>query len=235
MQACALTRQGRGRPDNQDRYLIKELGSAGLLVAVADGLGGEAKGGLAAQVAVDTLAERIDRPDLGEAELLQAFTAACRRIQDQSHTAAAGEGAGTTLTAVLIGESRAVWAHVGDSRLYLWREGRLQQVTRDHSAAAFMVEEGLLSPEEARWHPARHLLFECLGCEDCEPDSGHLALRPGDLLLLCSDGLHGRLPATVLHTVLADSRGLEDKVAALSAAALAAGGRDDLTVVLIRV
>jgi len=230
MQAWAITHQGFKRPDNQDRHLIRELAGHGLLLAVADGMGGQAGGGQAAQMAVEALQGLEPAQAASETGLRQLFTTACRQILCKAEANPALEGMGTTLTAVHARADRATWAHVGDSRLYLWREGSLRQISQDHNAAAFLVAEGLLEPEQAGRHPSRHMLLDCLGCGDCAPDTGSLDLRPQDLLLLTTDGLHDAVPGPEMSAVLAaPGRGLRPKLKALLQKALDAGGRDNIT------
>lgn len=236
MKAWAITHPGFKRLDNQDRYLIREYAGGGMLLAVADGMGGEAAGDLAAQMAVEGLRGLDPGRPVTEAGLTQLFRAACRKILCKAEANPGLEGMGTTLTAAFVAERRAVWAHVGDSRLYLWRRGELSQISRDHTAAAFMAEEGMLDREQARSHPARHMLLDCVGCGDCEPDSGTLGLRPGDRLLLATDGLHDRVPARTIAAVLGDPQGgLEQRLEALVQEALRAGGRDNITVVGLQI
>ncbi len=231
MQSLALTQRGRKRPSNQDRYLLRDLPGGRVLAAVADGMGGMAGGDVAAQMAVDLLARAAQPPPGDHRELGALFGHICRQVYRKSRRRPELEGMGTTFTAVLAGPRRVDWAHVGDSRLYHWQGGRLQQVTCDHSAAAFMVEEGMLSREEARRHPARHLLFDCLGCGDCTPDSGWFRPGPGALLLLTSDGLHDRLHPGQMERVLTSEKRLARCLGRLVELALEAGSSDDITVV----
>lgn len=232
MQTWALTHRGLKRPDNQDRYLVRELPGDGLLLAVADGMGGQAGGGVAAQMAVEALQGLDPEQAASRAGLKRLFTDTCRQILCKAEANPELEGMGTTLTAVHVQGGRATWAHVGDSRLYLWRAGSIRQISQDHNAAAFMVAEGLLEPEQAGVHPSRHMLLDCLGCGDCEPDTGSLDLRPQDLLLLTTDGLHGAVPDPEIRAVLAGPpAGPRPKLEYLLQKALEAGGRDNITAV----
>ncbi|MCB2185103.1 MAG: protein phosphatase 2C domain-containing protein [Deltaproteobacteria bacterium] len=202
----------------------------GWLLAVADGMGGHAGGAVAAEIAVACLAKLIPPR---RASLAEAFVAACRAMDVR----AAGEPElahmGTTLTAAVAQEGRLTWCHLGDSRLYLWRQGSLSQVTRDDTVVQELLDSGSLNREEARVHPTRHLLYECLGCGDCQPACGEEPLHPGDLVLLTSDGLHGELPNRDLAAVLAGEGAPADKTARLVSQALEAGGRDNVTAVLL--
>ncbi|MBU0515901.1 MAG: protein phosphatase 2C domain-containing protein [Proteobacteria bacterium] len=231
MNAAARTHQGLRRRHNEDRHLIREIGPGEVLLAVADGMGGEASGEVAAQMAVDHLAGRSAEENWDEAALVAEFRRACGDIHARAQADPAREGMGTTLTAAYVRGNRVVWAHVVDSRLYLWRDGRLDQITRDHTAAAVMVEQGTLSQAEAQAHPARNMLFDCVGCGSCSPDSGAFETRPGDLILLTSDGLHDAVPRDMVTDILRRPSGLGDRLSALIEAALDAGGRDNITAV----
>lgn len=230
----AQTHRGLKRPTNQDRYLAQELPSGRVLAAVADGMGGMAGGEVAASMAVDLLAEAMDPLPDGHAELGAAFAAICRRVYARAQAESELEGMGTTLTAILAGPDRVDWAHVGDSRLYRWNGSSLAQVTRDNTAAAFMLEEGMIASEEAANHPARHMLFDCVGCGDCEPHTGSFQPELGELLLLTSDGLHDKVASADMEKVLGSGRDLEELVQELVELALAAGGSDNITAVLVR-
>jgi len=230
---AARTHQGFKRRHNEDRHLIQEIGADEVLLAVADGMGGEAAGEVAAQMAVDHLAERTGAVTWDESALVAEFRRVCGDIQARAQAEPAREGMGTTLTAAYIHGDRVAWAHVGDSRLYLWRDGRLDQITRDHTAATVMVEQGTLSQAEAQAHPARNMLFDCVGCGSCSPDSGAFESRPGDLILLTSDGLHDAVPRAVVMDILGRTDELDDRLAALIQAALDAGGRDNITAVAL--
>lgn len=234
MLTASRTHIGLQRPDNQDRHLVLDLQDGRLLAAVADGMGGQAGGGTAAQMAVDHLAAAMGRAKSDHLYLAEVFRRACLHIAERGKAEPELEGMGTTLTAALVGDGRVEWAHVGDSRLHLWRRGRLLVITRDHTAAAFMVEEGMLAAEEAERHPARHMLFDCLGCGECEPDSGIFAAEPGDVLLLTSDGLHGAVAQQEIERVLARESDLGRALAGLVELALKAGGKDNITIVGLR-
>ncbi len=144
---------------------------------------------------------------------------------------------GSTLTLAIIEDERLTVAHVGDSRAYLWREGRLQQLTEDHSVPGALLKQGQITPEEAHDHPHRHVLYRCLGLKpgvevDIYPT---LALRPGDGLLLCSDGLWDMVyPVERIEALLNSSADLPTACRRLVNAANEAGGEDNITVVLVR-
>lgn len=182
------------RANNQDRCLILERDDAVLLV-VADGMGGHARGDLAAQACVDTLSRRF-RASEGLEEptqfLREALREAHRTIQQVGQAQKPPIEPMTTVVACLIQDGAAHWAHVGDSRAYLIRNGQVALRTRDHTRVADMVEAGLITEQQARLHPLRNHVSLCLGGSAQPPQASlgpAIYLQPGDILLLCSDGL----------------------------------------------
>jgi PPM family protein phosphatase len=230
--AAAATDAGRVRRGNEDVYLV-----APPVYAIADGMGGHRGGAEAAQLAMHTLASRA--PDLADAEgdaLVEAVAAANRAILAAADEDDALRGMATTCTAALVRGRVARIAHVGDSRAYLLHEGRLAQLTDDHSLVAELVREGRLSPEEAAVHPGRSVIFRALGSmPDVEVDTLEVVLDADDRLLLCSDGLTSMLGDPAIATVLRDVADTRTAVESLVTRANAAGGTDNITVVLIDV
>jgi protein phosphatase len=146
------------------------------------------------------------------------------------------EGMGTTVTATYLSNGVAHWVHVGDSRLYVFRQGRLIQVTVDQTMAQLFVEEGRITPDQARTHPYNHLLDQCVGCPMCEPVTGSLPVERGDVLLHTTDGLHDALSTKEFTDILSSVHGAAEEMAnALIQAALNAGGSDNMTVVMAAV
>lgn len=235
MRFFAQTHQGLKRPSNQDRYLLQELPDGRILAAVADGMGGTAGGEVAAQMAVDLLAEAMDSPPGDHQALGEVFAAICRRVYTKAQAEQKLEGMGTTLTAVLADSQSVDWAHVGDSRLYRWYGKSLTQVTRDDTAAAFMVEEGMIEVEEANRHPARHMLFDCVGCGECSPQTGSFRPELDESLLLTSDGLHDKVAQGAVEKAMANAKDLPALAHELVGLALDEGGNDNITVVLVQV
>ncbi len=234
MEAHGLSHIGLKRQVNQDRYLIRELADDQWLLAVADGMGGEVAGEVAAQMVVDALA-RAPLTRVREGQLAELIDMANRRIIfDTAHNHPERDGMGSTITAVLVRGDMAYWVQVGDSRLYLYRGHRLQQITVDQNLAQFLREEGELNKVEARRHPLAGVLEQAVGCDALDPVPGRLSVMPGDVLMLCSDGLYGDLEPGVKGAILARDDSLEKKCQLLIQAALEAGGRDNITVVLAR-
>lgn len=235
MKIFSATHRGLVRKINEDRFLAKEYADGVALLAVADGLGGHEGGERAAQMAISTL-ENLDThsPDI-ERDLVQLVRTANRDISEASARNPTLKKMGTTLTAALVRDGAALWVHVGDSRLYLFREGILLQITEDHTPLGILVRGGEITKEEARRHPLHNLLISCLGREKYEVDSGTLKLGTADLLLFTTDGLHDGIPEEKFISLLKANVSLEAKLDDLVEAALTAGGRDNITVVAVEI
>jgi len=168
---------------------------------------------------------------------VRAFDRANRAILDRSIAEPATHGMGTTLSVLAINgrHDGALLAHIGDSRLYRWRDGRLDQLTRDHTWVQEHIDAGVLTPEQARNHPFASVLTRVLGTTStAAPDIERIPVEPGDLFLLCSDGLTGMLDEEAIAAILAADLPLADIARLLIDAANAAGGGDNITVVLAR-
>lgn len=226
----AGTDTGRQRRANEDSLLARSP-----LFVVADGMGGAQAGEVASRIAVESFQPGL--PDASEPELALAelARAANTRIHELSHVNAEQAGMGTTLTAVYVGEQEVAIAHVGDSRAYCLRDGQLQRLTDDHSLVDELMRQGRLTPEEAIEHPQRSVITRALGPEGIvEVDTRSFRARPGDVYLLCSDGLTTMISEEQIASILLAHAGLRDAGEALIAAANQAGGRDNITVVLLR-
>lgn len=225
-------------------------GEGGALLLVADGMGGAAAGEVASRLAVTTVEEVVAArwprgarraSGAGEAEALselmrEAVDTANDRIHEWSDRHAEYRGMGSTLTAVGVVGRRAVVAQVGDSRAYLVRDGRPVQLTEDQTVAQKLVESGSMDPEEARKSGQAHVLLQALGTEpEVRPEVETHDLRPGDRLLLCTDGLSQTVPAPELAEALAGDAGLDAAAERLIQRANAGGGPDNITVLLARV
>lgn len=227
-----LTDTGRQRRANEDSFFARKP-----LFAIADGMGGAQAGEIASGIAVSVFERGLpDGPGSAEQRLASLVQDANEQIHDLSVADAQHAGMGTTLTAAYVGEEDIAIAHVGDSRMYLWRDGALRKLTRDHSLVEELVEEGRLTPEEADEHPQRSIITRALGPEhDVQVDSQTFHAQDGDVFLLCSDGLTSMVPEGRIAELLASGQPLERTVRSLVAAANDAGGRDNITVVLFRV
>ncbi len=226
----AATDTGRQRRANEDSLLARSP-----LFVVADGMGGAQAGEVASQTAVESFNEGLADPARPDDSLRALVLAANTRIHELSHSNPQHAGMGTTLTAVYVGEQEVSIAHVGDSRAYCLRDGTLSKLTEDHSLVDELIREGKLTPEEAEEHPQRSIITRALGPEaTVEVDLHVYRARPGDLYLICSDGLTSMVGERLVATILLSSESLRDAGEALIAAANEAGGRDNITVILLR-
>jgi serine/threonine protein phosphatase PrpC len=223
---------GRKRRRNEDAYVV-----APPLFAVADGMGGAQAGEVAARLATAAFHEYHEADELeAEQRVAAIIQEANRRIYERARADTEASGMGTTVTAALLEGSRIVIGHVGDSRAYRLREGRLEQLTDDHSLVADLVRGGRISPEEADVHPQRSVITRALGT-DPEVDIDSLAVdaQPGDVYLLCSDGLTTMVTDQEILDIVGRARSLEHAGKDLVKAANRRGGEDNITVVLFAV
>ena len=224
------TDTGLQRRANEDSLLARSP-----LFVVADGMGGAQAGEVASRIAVESFYGGLGDSSDPEERLAANALAANARIHELSQRNAEHAGMGTTLTAIYVGEQEVAIAHVGDSRAYCLREGELLRLTDDHSLVDELIREGRLTPEEAEEHPQRSIITRALGPEEIvEVDTRSFRARPGDLYLLCSDGLTSMVPEGRLAEILGVHRRLRDAGEALIAEANRAGGRDNITVILLR-
>jgi protein phosphatase len=228
----ALTDTGRQRRENEDACFARAP-----LFVVADGMGGAQAGEVASRTAVDVFSDGL--PD-GDGSVEQRLAALVAEANARIHALAQGDeqraGMGTTLTAAYLDVADLAVAHVGDSRLYCLRDGALEQRTDDHSLVGELVRRGQLSPEEAEEHPQRSIITRALGPEgEVAVDHHTWPARDGDVFLLCSDGLTTMVPDDKVAELLLAAPDLRSAAKALIEAANAAGGRDNITVILFRV
>ena len=244
----SLTHVGMKRSSNQDNYcaLVGSNSPAGTdaLLAVADGMGGHRAGEVASKMAIQGLMSRLARDGAKEATQPTPgqHDAALRRVVQEMNAEVNRAGArpetrgmGTTLTAALLIGRGLFIAHVGDSRGYLLRNGKMPQVTRDHSWVAEEVARGTLTAEQAREHPRRNVLTRAMGiAADVEVDTSVVELQEGDKLLLCSDGLHGLVTDEEIRRTLATEEP-QQACDSLVQQANERGGTDNITVVVARI
>src|SRR5271155_3586217 len=224
------TDTGRQRRANEDWMLARSP-----LFVVADGMGGAQAGEVASRLAIESFQHGLDDTTDAEGSLAAYALAANISIHELSQANAEHAGMGTTLTAVYVGAQEVAIAHVGDSRAYCLRDGELLRLTDDHSLVDELVRQGRLTPEEAVEHPQRSVITRALGPElTVEIDTRSFRARAGDVYLLCSDGLTTMVGEPELAAVLLAHLRLSDAGEALIAAANQAGGRDNITVVLLR-
>jgi protein phosphatase len=258
---AAITHPGKVRKNNEDAYLLSALdgeepiingpsqslivGDSGLLVAVADGMGGAAAGEVASREGLAAVSlflfghwGCLAPSRAREAELIKAMETAVEKASDAvlrySDDDRTARGMGSTLTAIVVWNGCAYLAQIGDSRAYLLRRGMLHQITVDQTLVNDLVAQGALTQEQARTHPQRNMITQALGSpQPLQVVLSRLTLRRGDRLLCCSDGLHGEVADSVIQNVL--NQGLSPKLSLelLVNEALAHGGRDNITGILL--
>jgi protein phosphatase len=225
------TDTGRQRDANEDAYLAESP-----VFAVADGMGGAQAGEVASRLAAESF-EAVQRGDESPEAYLRAIAkTANARIHRLAEADTSRSGMGTTFTAALLEGEEVGFAHVGDSRAYLFRDGELKLLTSDHSLVEELRRQGRLTDEQAEDHPQRSIITRALGPErDVEIDTMTYRARPGDVYLLCSDGLTTMIKEDRIEAILEEAGSLDEAVTRLVAEANEAGGRDNITVVAFRV
>ena len=231
MKTFSVTHQGRVREKNEDMHFVKKFHDGSVLLGVFDGLGGQAAGEKASESARESMEEFDPYSQSMERHLVELMQIANRSILDMVDEIPDLRGMGTTMTIAYAGNGSVTWAHVGDSRLYVFREGQLTRITEDDTIPGLLLAEGEITKEEARVHPLKNALFECIGRGDFEATAGSFELEENDLLLLSTDGLHDEVSEKEMISTLLSKEDLEERLEALVSAALEAGGRDNITVV----
>jgi protein phosphatase len=246
VELASLTDVGCQRENNEDSYGYWEPASdadfkkVGRLAIVADGMGGHEGGQIASRLAVETFTKTYaGAADSDPAKrLLTALKEAHRRIQQRAKKNPHLSSMGTTCTALALIDTCLYFVHVGDSRLYLLREGKLRILSRDHTLVAQLLEKGLIQPEQAQDHPQKHVLTSALGVPDDEMEidapSEPLPLHKNDVLMICTDGLWGQMTSSEIEQVLTSK---SPATACLSLVELAKkhGGPDNITLQIARV
>jgi PPM family protein phosphatase len=226
-QHAAVTDPGRRRRRNEDAYVVQPP-----LFAVADGMGGAQAGEIASRIAASVL--RDSDGGTGEDAVIALIQEANRRVYEAAVSDDTRAGMGTTMTAALVEGGTVRIGHVGDSRAYRVRDGVLEQLTEDHSLVAELVRSGKLSPEEADVHPQRSVITRVLGTDpEVDVDTFEVEARPGDVFMICSDGLTSMVDdEAILALLRQDGQPLEQRARGLVEAANRGGGEDNITVIL---
>ena len=234
MTIATRTHRGNVREANEDS-LFAEYG----LLMVADGMGGHRGGATASAMAVETIQQETRRIgiaglDVDSIDALMQETN--RRIFDASCADAALQGMGTTATLCILRRNILICAHIGDSRAYLYRNGRLSKLTRDHSLVEELVRSGYITREQAEVHPHRHIVTRALGTDGLvRVDQKRIGMQPDDLLLLCTDGVTLHIPDEEMETELARDVGVEQLADGLLRMALDRGGEDNISLICTRI
>lgn len=231
---------GMIRSGNEDNFFAEADERRGVFV-VADGMGGHAAGEVASEMAVQIVARNLlglaTVLDRAAAEKLeQAMRDANRAIYDRMLAEVDKQGMGTTASVLVLSDNQFLIGQIGDSRIYLLRDGALTQLTKDHSYVQEQVDAGLLTPEQARYHPYSNVITRCVGAsESVEADIYEGEMKPGDVFLLASDGLTGMVDDRRLQAMLLARSGPGRIVDALIAEANGRGGLDNITAIVIQV
>ena len=221
---------GRQRSANEDDFVL-----APPFFAVADGMGGAKAGEVASAMATEVFEGESDSSEPAEAQLARMLREANKRIHDLAVADESHRGMGTTLTAAKVTGDEISLAHVGDSRAYRMRDGELEQLTKDHSLVAELERSGQITAEAAEHHPQRSIITRALGPEpEVEVDTMTYPARPGDVFLLCSDGLTTMVPEARIARILGRSRDLDSALSRLIREANEGGGRDNITAIAFR-
>ena len=228
------------RSGNEDSFFAEADSRRGVFM-VADGMGGHAAGEVASEMAVQIVArqllqlESVTAPDAAS-RTAQAMRDANRAIYDRMLAENDKQGMGTTASVLVLSDDRYLIAQIGDSRIYMLRDGALTQVTKDHSYVQEQVDAGLLTPEQARYHPYSNVITRCVGAgEQVEPDLYSGEVKPGDVFLVASDGLTGMVDDRRLQQMLLVRSGPGRIVDALIAEANGRGGLDNITAIVVQV
>jgi serine/threonine protein phosphatase PrpC len=229
-QRAGITDPGRRRRRNEDAFVLEPP-----LFAVADGMGGAQAGEIASRIAASVLRDSAERS--GEDSVSTLIQEANRRVYEAASTDEARSGMGTTITAALVEDGTVRIGHVGDSRAYRIRDGKLEQLTEDHSLVAELVRSGRLSPEEADVHPQRSVITRALGTDpDVDVDTFTVEARPGDVFMICSDGLTSMVDDEAILEIVERNRvSLDQAARALVDAANKGGGEDNITIVAFEI
>ncbi len=237
---AARTDVGMIRSGNEDSFFAHATTQAGLFI-VADGMGGHAAGEVASEMAVQIVARELQsiadlHGDGVRDRVSLALREANRAIFERTLAESDKQGMGTTASVLMLSGKRYLIGQVGDSRIYVLRDGGLKQLTKDHSYVQEQVDAGLLTPEQARYHPYSNVITRCVGAgESIEPDTFAGEVKPGDVFLVASDGLTGMVDDRRLQQLLLSRATARRVVDALIAEANYRGGLDNITAIVVQV
>ncbi len=239
MKYSALTDKGLNREKNEDTFKVRpDLG----LFIVSDGMGGEHAGDLASRLVADALpgifSPIIETKDISsplvQARFLEGLASLSSSLRERTRHKPGLDGMGATVVAAVVGRSEMIVVHMGDSRAYLLRGGTLSQLTRDHTIVQILLDTKEISTEEALTHPSKGTLTRYVGMDGNPlPEITYTNIRAGDKVLLCSDGLHGMLPADRIRAAMLSSEKPRQICSRLIAQANEAGGKDNITAIVL--
>ena len=241
MNIYGVTDQGKVRSSNQDAFITGTFSDGNIFAIVCDGMGGANGGNIASRLAVDYLSASLKsgyRENMSENSiknlLESSINAANVRVFDKSRESKELKGMGTTVVAIIIIKNTLYIAHAGDSRAYVYNQSKLIQLTRDHSIVQSMIENGKLSPDEARFHPRKNVITRALGVEESVvPEFNIYDLETNDTVLMCTDGLSNFVESELIVSVL-DDNSISDPALRLVEIANSNGGGDNITAVVIK-
>lgn len=239
MEVSAATSAGCLRPLNEDAYYVSEPNSSAMVVAiVADGMGGHNAGEVASGKAVGIVQKDVLSQNDGKSAreiLVKAVDDANREIYEMSQVKESLSGMGTTMTACVAENNHVTAVQVGDSRLYRIRKDSITQITKDHSLVEMLIENGEITKEEAKSHPQKNIITRAVGTEKTvESDVYEFKTKKDDVILLCSDGLVNMVEDEAILSIVNTAKDLEEAANNLVLKAEAAGGTDNITVILIK-
>lgn len=239
MKIAAITDIGSCRQENQDNYCAQQLTDGSAWGIVCDGMGGVNGGRVASRIATDTMLQYFTRqlhtmhPGEEKTFLLHGFDVTNRAVYEKATADPDMLGMGTTGVCAYVHDGMAHLAHAGDSRAYLWRDGGIRQLTRDHSMVQQLVDSGQITREQAAQHPQKNLITRALGVSSSiVPEYNRCEISPGDILLLCTDGLTNMVPDSEIALILQETA-FFDAPQVLVSRALQGGGQDNITVLLM--
>jgi PPM family protein phosphatase len=243
LKSAARSDVGMIRSGNEDSFETKENADRTFgIYVVADGMGGHAAGEVASLMAVQAVITElgdltaIDDGGKAGTKLADSLRTANRNIHDRMLAEADKQGMGTTASVLVLDQKRYLIGQVGDSRVYLLRDGSLQQITKDHSYVQEQVDAGFLTPEQAKYHPYSNVITRCVGASEMvEPDVYRGDIKAGDIFLVASDGLTGMVDDRRIHALLMSRAEPERKVHSLISEANGRGGLDNITAVVVHV
>ncbi len=231
---AGISDTGKRRPNNEDRIAFEKLSDGRIIAMVADGMGGHRAGEIASQITVSELSQSLQDSDWDETRLISTIQRINLSIYTQAEENSDYQGMGTTLVLACIENSSLLVAHVGDSRCYQWQQGNFKPLTTDHSLIEEMLSQGLLEKEDLAKSMRKNLLTRALGVRPAiDVTLAEFSLKGSGIILLCSDGLSDMLNDAQLEKLISDPISLKVKCQNLIDAANQAGGRDNISAVLV--